>query len=289
MSGRRLLWAALLLFCLPGKVTSSMKTRDMRHRCPQSLRSLVALSCATLLTSTVQVVNAADEAQAALEPQRAVIEATDRATISSEVSGRIESMAFREGDAFTKGQTLVKMDCGQYVAERDRVGARLASARRKLENNQRLMELRSVGQLEVDLSRLAVNESDAEYRIARTNVDRCAIKAPYDGRVVERNASVGQSVQAQAELLAIVGKKLEARVIVPADWLAWLEPGRQAQLTIEETRENVAAKVTRIGASVDPVSHTIPIWAEIDVTASLRPGMTASAIFTPPIDLAQER
>ncbi|WP_405279003.1 efflux RND transporter periplasmic adaptor subunit [Cobetia sp. Ld8] len=289
MSERRLSWAALLLFRLPEKVTSRMNIRDVRHRYPQKLRCLVMLSCATLLMSKVQASEAMNEAQATLEPQRAVIEATDRATISSEVSGRIESMTFREGDAFTKGQTLVKMDCGQYVAERDRVGARLASARRKLENNQRLLELRSVGQLEVDLSRLSVNENAAEYQIARTNVNRCAIKAPYAGRVVERKANVGQSVQAQAELLAIVGQTLEARVIVPADWLSWLKPGRQAQLTIEETGENVSAKVTRIGASVDPVSHTIPIWVDIKVTPSLRPGMTASAVFTPPIDVAQEQ
>ncbi|MGO2414571.1 MULTISPECIES: efflux RND transporter periplasmic adaptor subunit [Cobetia] len=265
-----------------------MKNLGIRCEKLRHWGTVVTLSCISLTLGTAaHAAGEEDAAESRLEPQRAVIEATDRATISSEVSGRIEKMEFREGDAFTKGQTLVKMDCSLYAAERDRVGARLASARRQLQNNQRLLELRSVGQLDVDLSRLAVNENDAEYRIARTNMNRCDIKSPYDGRVVERKASVGQSVEAQAELLSIVGQALEARIIVPADWLAWLEPGRQAQLTIEETRENVSAKVTRVGASVDPVSHTIPIWAEIKVTPALRPGMTASAIFTPPLDLSQ--
>lgn len=264
-----------------------MKNIGIRSERLRHWGTVVTLSCISLTLGTAHAVGEESTAESRLEPQRAVVEAIDSTTISSELSGRIEEMKFREGDAFTKGQILVKMDCDQYSAERDRVGARLASARRKLENNRRLSELRSVGKLDVDLSRLAVNENEAEYRIARNNVNRCSIKAPYDGRIVERKASVGQSVEAQAELLDIVGIALEARIIVPADWLVWLETGNKAQLAVEEAQQSVAATLTRIGASVDPVSHTIPIWAELEITPALRPGMTASAIFTPPLDSSQ--
>ncbi|MGK0547809.1 efflux RND transporter periplasmic adaptor subunit [Halomonas cupida] len=212
-------------------------------------------------------------------PQRAMVEAVQRATISSELSGRIESIPFREGEAFQEGEAIAVIDCSLYEAELDRVGAKLASARREYDNNQRLLELRSVGQLDVDLSRLAVSEANAEYRAARTNASRCNITAPYSGRVVGREASEGQSVEASEEILDIVGSELEARIIVPATWLKWLEPGVETTLEVEETGERVNGVVNRIGASVDPVSHTIPIWAELDVTPSLRPGMTASATF----------
>jgi len=152
------------------------------------------------------------------------------------------------------------------------VGAKLAGARREYDNNQRLLELRSVGQLDVDLSRLAVSEADAEYRAARTNTMRCNITAPYSGRVVGREASEGQSVEASEQILDIVGSEL-------ATWLKWLEPGVETTLEVEETGEHVNGVVNRIGASVDPASHTIPVWAELDVTPLLRPGMTASATF----------
>lgn len=238
------------------------------------------LGCLIVLPAAAQEDDDADSVQTpARAPQRAMIEAIHSTTISSELSGRIESMPFREGGAFKQGDELVSMDCALYVAERDRVGAKLASAKRQYENNQRLSELQSVGKLDVDLSRLAVNEANAEYRAARTNVDRCTIEAPYDGRVVNRAVSEGQSVDAREKLLGIVGRSLEARIIVPATWLAWMKPGIEAELEIEETGERITGAITRIGASVDPVSHTIPVWAKLALTPSLRPGMTAVATF----------
>ncbi|GAB3673579.1 efflux RND transporter periplasmic adaptor subunit [Salinisphaera aquimarina] len=211
--------------------------------------------------------------------QRAKIEAIKGTVISSELSGRISSLPYREGDAFKKGAKIAEIDCALYRAERDRVSAKLQSARRTYENRQRLAELRSVGKLDVDLARLAVSESNAELRVASTNVSRCSLNAPFSGRVVRLYAREGQSVKAQEQLLEIVGQELEARIIVPARWLTWLDKGRKVSLVVEETGGTVTGSVTRIGAAVDPVSHTIPIWASLDESGPLRPGMTAAASF----------
>lgn len=256
--------------------TSSIK----RHLVELSSAAAISLFCITPVIAQVQQdASSETKTQQGLEPQRAMVEAVQRTTISSELSGRVEAMPFRAGDTFKQDDEIVSMDCALYTAERDRVGAKLASARRRLDNNQRLAELQSVGKLDVDLARLAVSESNAEYRAAATKVSRCKIEAPYDGRVVSRKVSEGQSVNSQEKLLEIVGRELEARIIVPATWLSWLEPGIETQLEVEETGEHVSGTVSRIGASVDPVSHTIPIWAKLEVTPALRPGMTASATF----------
>ena len=82
-----------------------------------------------------------------------------------------------------------------------------------------------------------------------------------------------------AQYEAIVGETLNARVIVPANWLSWLKKDDVVNLSVSETGTSVSGHVVRIGAAVDPVSHTIPIWARLDKTADLRPGMTARAEF----------
>ncbi len=211
--------------------------------------------------------------------QRAQIEALYSTTISSEVSGRIDKIGYREGESFNKGATLVSIDCTSYAAERDRVAAKLASAQAKRDNQEKLAQLQSAGKLEVDLARLGVNESAAELRAARANVARCSINAPFAGRVNGLEASLGQSIKPQDKLMTVVGQELNARVIVPANWLSWLKKDDAVNLSVSETGTPVTAHVVRIGAAVDPVSHTIPIWARLDKTADLRPGMTARAEF----------
>ncbi|MEF8833274.1 MAG: efflux RND transporter periplasmic adaptor subunit [Halofilum sp. (in: g-proteobacteria)] len=222
---------------------------------------------------------AAKPAAAADEP-RGKIEAVQRTVLSSELSARVASLPRRAGESFEAGNTLVELDCGLYRAERDKVATRLAQAKRRRDNRERLAELDSVGQLEVELARLAVEESEAELRIASLNAARCTIEAPFDGRVVRLHASEHQSVKAQQKLLEIVGAGLEARVIVPADWLSWLRTGDAMRMRVEETGATVHGAVTRIGAAVDPVSHTVPVWASLEgAGASLRPGMSGDVTF----------
>ena len=161
--------------------------------------------------------------------QRAQIEALYSTTISSEVSGRIDDIGYREGESFKKGATLASIDCTSYAAERDRVAAKLASAQAKRDNQEQLARLESAGKLEVDLARLSVNETSAELRAARANVARCNINAPFAGRVNSLEASLGQSTKPQDKLMTIVGEELNARVIVPANWLSWLKKRRYSQ------------------------------------------------------------
>ena len=218
-------------------------------------------------------------AQAADAP-RGKIEAVHRTVLSSELSGRVEALPKRPGESFAKNDSLARIACSLYKAERDKVESQLAQARRKLDNKQRLAELDSVGKLAVDLAELAVREAKAELEIARLNVQRCDIKAPFAGHVVKLHASEYQNVQAQQKLLEIVGRALEARVIVPAHWLNWLEPGARVELAVEETGTTVHGRVERVGSAVDPVSQTVPVWASLsDPGEALRPGMGGGARF----------
>lgn len=215
----------------------------------------------------------------ALADQRAQIEAVSATVISSQLSGRIDKIGYREGETFDKGDVLTSIDCTSYIAERDRVRAKLGSARRKHENQEQLQRLQSAGKLEVDLSRLAVSETRAQLRGAQADVNRCDVRAPFDGRVAELYASLGESVKPQQKLLKIVGTELDARVIVPATWLSWLDEGAKVTLAVAENGARVSGKVVRIGAAVDPVSHTIPVWVDLGKAEALRPGMTARASF----------
>jgi RND family efflux transporter MFP subunit len=231
------------------------------------------------LVLLMTVLSCAQGSVAADEP-RGKIEAVHRTVVSSELSGRVNALPRRPGESFDQGDSLARIACSLYEAERDKVATQLAQARRKLDNKQRLADLESVGKMAVDLAELAVQEAEAELEIARLNVRRCDIKAPFAGRVVRLHASEYQNVQAQQKLLEIVGSTLEARVLVPADWLDWLEVGARLKLAVDETGTTVSGRVVRLGAVVDPVSQTVPVWARLNEAGrALRPGMSGTARF----------
>jgi membrane fusion protein (multidrug efflux system) len=107
------------------------------------------------------------------------------------------------------------------------------------------------------------------------------ITAPFDGRVVKRQAAVYQYVNPGAPVLDIVDAgALEIRMLVPSKWLTQLKSGSHFTVVIDELGESFPAKIKQLGAQIDPVSQTILAIGTIDGKAdSLLSGMSGWASF----------
>ena len=104
-------------------------------------------------------------------------------------------------------------------------------SRLELEKNKKLDSFGSIGTFDIKISQENFNKQKAESDIASINVERCDIKAPFDGRIASKKVSKHQSIKPQDELLEIVGlDNLEARVVVPSSWLVWLKKGIEFDL-----------------------------------------------------------
>ena len=186
-------------------------------------------------------------------------------TIAAEVGARIRTLPVAEAGAFTEGQLLVGFDCSVQEAQRDKARAELEGTQASLRANQRLADLNSVGQLELDLARVSVTRAQAELATHQALIDKCTIKAPFPGRVAEQKVREQQFVQPGQALLDILDDtSLELEFLVPSSWLRWLKPGQALKVSIDETRKTYPARFTRIGAKVDPVSQSVKVGAAID-------------------------
>jgi RND family efflux transporter MFP subunit len=216
---------------------------------------------------------------------RALIEPGAEAVLSSEIGGRILELPVDSGERFAKGDLLVGFDCSFHQAELAAARAELVRARRVLANTQQLAQLNSVGQLDVALAEADVAKANAQVRTRGLYVQRCQLRAPYDGRVVERPVNRYETVGKDQELMSVIASEgLRVRLIVPSSWLAWLEPGAGFDLEIDETGRTHAAEVTTIGARIDPVSQTVPLRGRLtgERPADLLPGMSGTAQFDAP-------
>jgi RND family efflux transporter MFP subunit len=207
--------------------------------------------------------------------------ARDQVDISSEIPAKIASLPFREGDAFRAGQTLVSLDCSLYSAQLRKSQADADGARDLLNVNQKLLALHSIGELEVQQAQAKQKGSAAEVAYMQATVHKCAITAPFDGRVSKRSAAPQQFAEAGKPLLSIVDTShLELKMIVPSKWLVWLKPGHALTVQVDEVGKTYPAKVARIGARVDPVTQTVDVTAAMaGGAAELLPGMSGWATF----------
>lgn len=186
-------------------------------------------------------------------------------TLAAEIGAKVHRLPIEEGGRFRAGQLLVSFDCSIQQAQLQKAEAELAGADRTLQSNIELEKLNSVGKLELDLSRTAVQRAQAELNLQRALLGKCAIHAPYPGRVAEQKVREQQFVQAGQPLLDLIDDSvLELEFLVPSRWLSWIKPGERFQIAIDETGRSYPVRFTRIGARIDPVSQSVRVSAAID-------------------------
>jgi membrane fusion protein, multidrug efflux system len=210
---------------------------------------------------------------------RAQISPLHYTTLSSEMAGRIDKIATRVGDHFRQGAVLIVFDCAVPRAQVARAQAVVTQGERTYEIDRRLVTLKSMGQLELDVAAAEVLKAKADLAAAEAVASKCSIAAPFSGVTVEQKAREFQyTTPGQALLDILDDSALEVELIAPSHWLSWLKPGYPFQVRIDETEKTYPARVTRLGGRVDPVSQSIKVIGEIIGDApDLMAGMSGRA------------
>ena len=169
----------------------------------------MAINLQKLLASVlVTLFMSAGYSQAQVMESRALVVASQEAILSSELAARIDNIAVKEMQRFNKGDLLIQFDCNLYEAQKDVVSANANSALIKLKSDEQMLQMRSIGKYELELSISEYEKAKSELHIAELNVERCQIKAPFDGAVEEIVVNAFETIQPQVELMKIIQKLL---------------------------------------------------------------------------------
>jgi RND family efflux transporter MFP subunit len=205
-------------------------------------------------------------------------------TLAAEVGAKISSLPLAEGGSFKKGQLLVGFDCSLQQAQLNKARAGLSAAEKTWNANKRLSQLNSIGEVELQVSEAEVMKNRADVSLMSTMIGKCSISAPFSGRVAEQKMREQQFAQPGQPIIDILDDSvLEIEFLAPSRWLSWLKSGTLLQLRVDETDKNYPARITRIGARVDPVSQSIKLVATIDGQhPELIAGMSGTVLLAPP-------
>lgn len=215
----------------------------------------------------------ADEDQLALET---VLVPRQFTVISSSQDGKIADILFDNGDAFSKGDVLVKYDCTDLEAEASMAGLQTNLTRKKVAGVNELFKLDIIS----DLDRAGVETEDkqarAKLRVLQSRLDDCTIRAQFSGRVTKRLANAGEYTRTDRVLMEVASTEpLQAKFLLPSKWLRWVNVGAPVDITLNETDKTYSATVTRVSGEIDPVSQSIQLVATLHEYADpLLPGMS---------------
>ena len=224
-----------------------------------------------------------------------IVEAVNRATVSAQTSGQIESLPFDVGDVVPAGSVIARITDTQQQAGVNAARAQLQEAKARFnEANQQLKRIEevfakgAVSQAEFDQVKAAqqsaaarVDSAQAALNDAVQRLDYTTVVAPYSGIVVRRLVDVGATVAPGTPLLeGIALDNLRVRVNVPQQYIAPLRSHRQARV-VTDAGQSIAAAQLRIPPSADVQSQSFAVLAELpaEQEAGLLPGTLVKVAF----------
>lgn len=214
-------------------------------------------------------------------PLRVLVFAKQQATLSSRLNATIAKIGPNDGEGFVKGDTLIEFDCASYDAELTRAQALNEAAQDTLSVKERLANLGSVSKLDVILAQADTKRTGADVIVMQEQVRQCKIFAPFDGRVVRRQANAFETVAPGTSLIQILSDRdIEVRVSVPSSWVVDLKSGTKFQFRLDEISRPFEAEIVAIGARIENISQSIELRGRITGdTSDILVGMSGDAIF----------
>lgn len=225
---------------------------------------------------------------------RGTVDPRTQTSVVAEVSGKITQITskFREGSFFKKGDLLLTIDKRDYksavtIAEADlaqqqvNLDTERANAKQALRDWQRLGTGGEPNDLvlrkpQLASAQAALEASRARLQQARTNLSRTEIRAPYDGRVLEKSSDLGQYVGPGQTLGAIYATDyVEIQLPVSDQQLKYLSlpesfegetPDADAfpDVTISSNGHAWDGKIVRSAGAVDTKTRQQYLVAQVD-------------------------
>ncbi len=222
------------------------------------------------------------------------IAAWQEASVGTEAGGlRLAEVNVNVGDVVKRGQVLARFAADTVVAELAQTRAAVAEAEATLAeasaNAQRARELQSTGALSAQqinqyltAERTAQARLEAQRAAATTQQLRLAqtqVRAPDDGVISARSATVGAVLPAGQELFRLIRRgRLEWRAEVAAPELARLKPGLRATLT-PAGGAPITGTLRMLAPTVDAATRNGTVYVDLPQPGAARAGMFARGEF----------
>jgi membrane fusion protein (multidrug efflux system) len=201
-----------------------------------------------------------------------------RADLRAEVAAVVLQVLRENGEPVRRGDLLVRLDDTAFrdsLASAESASRAAAQAYEQAERQyERMKTLRGSGmasaqQLEDAEVRRNNAQSDLEAAknrvvLARQQLERTQVRAPFDGIVSDRKASVGDTAQVGKELVKVIDPaSLRFEGLVSADHIGNVKPGQGVSFRVNGYGDqDFAGKVRRVNPAANPTTRQVEVLVD---------------------------
>jgi len=183
-----------------------------------------------------------------------------------EVSGRISSLGFTDGQRVRRGQLLVQLDDTLQQAQLKQAEAQASIARTNLQRNRDLVSQNFVSQSAVDQSAAALEVAEAQVALAKAQLARMRIDAPFDGMAGIRSVNLGDYVKDGADLVNIEDlSQVLVDFRLPERFIARVKTGQAVDVSLDALPgQRFTGRIDALDSVIDANGRSLLVRARLD-------------------------
>jgi RND family efflux transporter MFP subunit len=212
----------------------------------------------------------------------------EKSEVAAEVEGKVDVVNFDEGDRVKKGDVLIKLNTDlrdkalvATIASYEQVLADLQHAENDLKRAENLHKEQLISAQEYDSHKFKAKSAEKKAASLKAEVERLevelqktAIRAPYNGIVVRKDVDRGEWLSSDATAMTIAKDDYMAPVVnVPERIIRFIKANQIVDVTIGE--DVIKGMVVAIIPKGDALTRTVPVKVGIPNSLSLIEGMEA--------------
>jgi membrane fusion protein (multidrug efflux system) len=207
------------------------------------------------------------------------LEAGEAVSVTSEITGIVTALPFREGGRLAKGDIIARLDDVQLKAEVQRAAALKEQSQATWQRVKSIVDQGAGAPQDLDDSRAALMVAEANLALAQSRLTKSTITAPFDGLVGKRHISPGAFLRSGETITNLARiDQLRVTFAVPERLLGAMRVG--APITVLTTAfpdQQLTGTIDVIEPQLDPVTRNAGVVALVDNPDELlRPGMSAT-------------
>ena len=197
-------------------------------------------------------------------------------TVSADLPGIVDRIAFDSGRFVRAGEVLVQLDTRQEQAQLTAAEAQRDLARLNFERMQGLIKDGAISRAEYDLAAAEQKQTEARVGEIRAMIDRKIIRAPFSGVLGIRQVNLGQYLSAGDAVGPLQSlHPIYVNFGVPQQEAGQMRPGRSVRITTDNmSGVEFIGRITALDSVVNEATRNVQVQATVpNADGKLRPGM----------------
>lgn len=208
------------------------------------------------------------------------VAAVQGVTVSADLPGIIDRIAFDSGKWVHQGEVLVELDTRQERAQLAAVEAQRDLAGVNYSRMQGLLKEGIISRADYDTAAAGQKETEARVGEIRATIERKTIRAPFSGVLGLRQVNLGQYLSAGDPIVPLQAlNPVYVNFGIPQQEASQAKIGRPVRVSARDLAgPEFGGRVTAVDSVVDPATRNIQVQATLaNPAGKLRPGMFVQA------------